>query len=126
MADDAERDAMQTRAETAVVGRKVSGLDGQQWAAHVRGHPGCTLPPGAAMLLVAFFDAWVVTLSAAQSQRCADELHKATREWALVLHRRNVAMGQYEVSFTRAIGTVNTFRHAVGLPMFADERELGA
>lgn len=55
-ASTAERDAMQTRAETATVSKKVSGMDGPGWAAWIRTHPGCTLPPGAGSLVVEYFD----------------------------------------------------------------------
>lgn len=61
-----ERDAMQTRAETASVPKKVSGLDGQGWAAHIRAHPNCTLPPGAANLVVDFFDKWIGEIQSEQ------------------------------------------------------------
>lgn len=48
--DDA--DVMKVRAETAASPKKVNGLDGQGWVTYVRTHPGCTLPPGAATLMV--------------------------------------------------------------------------
>lgn len=107
---------MQTRAETATVGKKVAGMDGAQWAVYVREHPGCTLPPGAATLLVES-----LTEMAAFYQ---DALAKATWQWARERVTRNVNAGPFEKSFSDIINVVNVMRHAHGLPMFTDEREL--
>ncbi len=56
MAGDFESDAMKIGAETARQPKKIGGLDGPGWVEEVRRKPMATLPPGAAHLMVEWFD----------------------------------------------------------------------
>lgn len=71
-----DADDMKVRAETVAAPRLVSGLDGRGWAAHVRRHPGCTLPPGAATLLVTYYRARLLRL-----ERWADHASDCPGHW---------------------------------------------
>lgn len=49
-------DEMKRRAESAPVPKRVQGMDGRQWAAAVTADPMRTLPPGAAWLIVSYYE----------------------------------------------------------------------
>ncbi len=54
--DRTESDAMKIGAESVRTPRKVGGLDGAGWVAAVRKDPMRTTPPGAAMLIIEWYE----------------------------------------------------------------------